>query len=162
MTKVFNLMSFCSKATIMTANPDSDFDPLSLIKMMSRNGHNGFLGVEYHAHGSDWCELALPYNAALVSDAATGIMASGPIITLMDMVTSMAIWFKSRKFQPQATLDLRVDYMRPAKPGEPVIGHGECYAMTRSIAFVRGYAHDGDPERPLAHVAGTFMFTSVG
>jgi uncharacterized protein (TIGR00369 family) len=139
-----------------------DFDPKRLIKMMSRNGHNGFLGVEYHAHGDDWCELALPYNADLASDAETGIMASGPIITLMDMVTSMSIWFKAGKFQPQATLDLRVDYLRPAKVGAAIIGHGECYGITRSIGFVRGYAHDGDPERPLAHVAGTFMFTAVG
>jgi acyl-coenzyme A thioesterase PaaI-like protein len=89
-------------------------------------------------------------------------MASGPIITLMDMVTSMSVWFKSGKFQPQATLDLRVDYLRPAKVGNAIIGHGECYAMTRSMAFVRGFAHDGDPERPVAHVAGTFMFTAVG
>ena len=37
-------------------------------------------------------------------------------------------------------------------------GHGECYRITRSISFVRGQAHDGDPADPLAHVAGTFMF----
>jgi acyl-coenzyme A thioesterase PaaI-like protein len=33
--------------------------------------------------------------------------------------------------------------------------------MTRSIAFVRGQAHDGDPSRPVAHVAGTYMFTGA-
>jgi hypothetical protein len=49
----------------MTISTDSDFDPMRLMTMMARNGHNGFLGVEYHAHGADWCELALPYNAAL-------------------------------------------------------------------------------------------------
>ncbi len=38
-----------------------------------------------------------------------------------------------------------------------MIGRGECYRITRSIAFVRGQAHDGDPGDPLAHVAGTFM-----
>jgi uncharacterized protein (TIGR00369 family) len=146
----------------MTITADSDFDPLTLVKFMGGNGHNRFLGVRYHAHGDDWCEMTLPYNPAFVSDADTGIMATGPIITLMDMVTSLSIWFKVKKFQPQATLDLRVDYLRPAKVGETIIGHGECYGITRSIGFVRGYAHDGDPERPLAHVAGTFMFTAVG
>lgn len=29
---------------------------------------------------------------------------------------------------------------------------------SRSIGFVRGQAHDGDPDDPIAHVAGTFMF----
>jgi hypothetical protein len=26
------------------------------------------------------------------------------------------------------------------------------------VAFVRGGAHDGDPDKPIAQVAGTFMF----
>lgn len=142
-------------------NPmDHDYDPLRLIKMMSRNGHNGLIGVRYHAHGDDWAELRLPYDSRLVSDATTGILASGPIFTLMDMATSMSIWLTSGHFRPQATLDLRVDYLRPAEPGKDVIGRGECYRITKSIAFVRGQAHDGNSSRPVAHVAGTYMFTA--
>jgi uncharacterized protein (TIGR00369 family) len=141
--------------------PTGAFDPVMFIKTMSRNGHNGLIGVRYSAHGEGWAELRLPYNEALVSDAATGILASGPILTMMDMVTSMSIWLRRGTFEPQATLDLRVDYLRPAEPGKDVFGRGECYHMTRSIAFVRGQAHDGDPSRPVAHVAGTYMFTGA-
>jgi uncharacterized protein (TIGR00369 family) len=140
---------------------DMQFDPLALIKMMSRNGHNHLIGVEYNAHGRDWVELRLPYAEKLVSDAETGILASGPIFTMMDMATSLSIWLKRGQFQPQATLDLRIDYLRPATPGQTVFGRGECYRLTKSIAFVRGQAHDGDPERPVANVAGTFMFTAT-
>ncbi len=122
-------------------------------------GHGGALGLVYHAHGADWAELALPYDTRLVGDPGTGVIASGPIIAMMDMVTSLAVWMKLGKFVPHATLDLRVDYLRPATPGRTVIGRGECYRITRSISFVRGQAHDGDPDDPLAHVAGTFMFT---
>lgn len=139
----------------------SEFDPVRFIKAMSRSGHNGMLGIGYHAHGSDWTELALPYRPDLVGDPETGVLASGPIITLMDMATSIATWLKSGEFRPQATLDLRIDYLRPAEPGKTVIGRGECYKLTRRIAFVRGEAHDGDPAHPIAHVAGTYMFTNV-
>lgn len=139
---------------------DQPFDPSVLITMMSRNGHNGLIGVEHSAHGADWVELKLPYDPKLVSDTETGFLASGPIFTMMDMATSMSIWLKRGKFEPQATLDLRVDYLRPAEPGKTVYGRGECYGLTRSIAFVRGQAHDGDPSRPVAHVAGTYMFTA--
>lgn len=139
--------------------PTENFDPVMLIKMMAKNGHNALLGVKYHAHGDNWCELALPYDPRLASSAETGILASGPIITMMDMVTSMSIWLRTRTFRPQATLDLRVDYLRPARPGNVLIGHGECYGVTKSIAFVRGFAHDGDPAKPVANVAGTYMFT---
>jgi uncharacterized protein (TIGR00369 family) len=139
----------------------SDFDPAALIRMMTGHNHNGFIGTEYAAHGDDWCELRLPYRDDLVGDAASGIIASGPIITMMDMATSISVWLATKKFRPQATLDLRVDYLRPAEPGKTVYGRGECYKVTKSIAFVRGEAHDGDPARPLAHVAGTYMFTDA-
>jgi uncharacterized protein (TIGR00369 family) len=138
-----------------------DFSPVAFIKTMAKMGHNGALGAQYHAHGADWCELALPYRDDLVSDLVTGILASGPIFTLMDMATSMSIWMKRQLFAPQATLDLRIDYLRPATPGKTVFGRGECYHVTRSVAFVRGLAHDGDIEKPIAHVAGTYFFTAT-
>ncbi len=139
----------------------SDFDASVFIKAMSRMGHNGMLGFAYHAHGSDWVALALPYRDDLIGDPATGVLASGPIIALMDMAASIACWIKTDAFSPLATVDLRIDYLRPAEPGKTVIGRAECYKLTRRIAFIRGEAHDGDPAHPLAHVAGTYMFTAV-
>lgn len=136
-----------------------EFDPARFLKLIRRHGHNTVLGIEYRAHGDDWAELALPYAPQLVGDPETGILASGPIVSLMDMATSISIWIRTGNFQPQATLDLRVDYLRPAVPGRTVVGRGQCYRVTRNIAFIRGQAHDGDPDDPLAHVAGTFMFT---
>jgi acyl-coenzyme A thioesterase PaaI-like protein len=91
--------------------------------------------------------------------AESGVLASGPIISLMDMATSMSVWARIGRFVAQATLDLRVDYMRAATPGQTVFGRGECYKLTRTIAFIRGIAHDGDPDNPVAHVTGTFMAT---
>jgi uncharacterized protein (TIGR00369 family) len=120
-------------------------------------GHAGALGIVYHGRGDGWVELALPYTNTLIGDPDSGVLASGPIIALMDMATSIAVWVARDRFAPQATLDLRVDYLRPAVPGRTVIGRGECLRLTRSIAFVRGIAYDETPDDPLAHVAGTFM-----
>lgn len=120
-------------------------------------GHGGRLGMRFHAKGPDWVELALPYRADMIGDPETGVLASGPIVALMDVATSLAIWVRRGRFVPHATLDLRVDYLRPARPGHDVIGHGECYANKRAISFIRGFAHDGDPADPIAHVAGTYM-----
>jgi uncharacterized protein (TIGR00369 family) len=138
-----------------------DFDPALVAKTVSSYGHNGAIGARYGAHGEDWVELALDYRKELVGDEETGVLASGPIIALMDMATSLATWIRRGRFEPQATLDLRVDYLRAAVPERSVIGHGECYRLTRRIAFVRGIAHDGDPDDPIAHVAGTFMMTDA-
>jgi uncharacterized protein (TIGR00369 family) len=135
------------------------FDPARFMAYVRRLGHGGALGIDYVAHGEDWAELSLPYDEKLVGMVESGVIASGPIISLMDMATSIAIWVRLGRFRHQATLDLRVDYLRPATPGRTVIGRGECLGVTRSIAFVRGTAHDGDPADPVAHVTGTFIFT---
>lgn len=140
----------------------ADVDPATLVGFAASLGHNKAVGLKYHAHGDRWCEMAMPWQADLAGDGETGILASGPIFTLMDMATSVSIWLALKRFQPQATLDMRIDYLRPATPGETVYGRGECYHLTRTVAFVRGQAHDGDPNRPIAHVAGTYFFTDAG
>ena len=138
---------------------EGGFDPLLFTKFARKVGHGGALGILYVDHGEDWVELALDYSERFVGDEKSGIVASGPIISLMDMATSMAIWVKLGRFRHQATLDMRVDYLRPATPGNRIFGRGECYGVTRSVGFVRGLAHDGDAADPVAHVTGTFMFT---
>ena len=135
------------------------FDPELFMSYVRKVGHGGALGIGYRAHGMDWAELALPYDEKLIGVVESGVIASGPIISLMDMATSLAIWIRLGRFRHQATLDMRVDYLRPAAPGKTIVGRGECYRTTKSIGFVRGLAHDGDAGDPVAHVSGTFMFT---
>ena len=139
------------------------FGPFDVQRFTARGfgGHGGRLGIAYHAHGPDWVELKLPWDEDLVGDVRRSVIASGPIVTLMDMATSFSGWLKRGTFVPHATLDLRVDYLRPARKGQTVIGRGECYRLSRAISFVRGQAHDGDPDDPVAHVAGTFMLTEL-
>lgn len=142
----------------MTDAPPGPFDVETFLEERARaGGHGALLGVGYYAHGPDWAELSLPYQEQLIGEEMSRVMASGPILALMDMACGIGVWLKLGRFHNQATLDLRIDYLRPATAGLTVIGHGECYRITRQIAFVRGQAHDGDPANPLAHVTGTFM-----
>ncbi len=137
--------------------PPARFDAREASKWFFRHGHTAWLGLRFTEQGENWVELELPWRADLVGDSQSGVLASGPIISLMDMASGMAIWQASRTFNPVATLDLRVDYQRPAREGASVRGRVECYRRTRSAAFVRGIAYDDDPEDPVAHVAGVFM-----
>ncbi|MCZ8320004.1 MAG: PaaI family thioesterase [Novosphingobium sp.] len=139
--------------------PNAAFDPSLASRVMTKHGHGGWLGLRYCAHGSNWVELSLDWREELVGIDGSGVLASGPIISLMDNATSMSVWTFSQRFVPHATLDLRVDYMRAATPGQTVFGRGECYKLTRTIAFIRGVAHQGDLADPVAHVTGTFMAT---
>ncbi|MDE2561880.1 MAG: PaaI family thioesterase [Sphingomonadales bacterium] len=134
-----------------------NFDPAKLSTLGAMHGHSGFIGMEYSAHGEDWAELGLPWREDLVGMPETGVLASGPIISLLDNATSMAVWIRRGKFLPQVTLDLRIDYLRAATPGKRVFARGECYQIKKSMAFVRGIAHEGDLDDPIAHAAGIFI-----
>lgn len=138
------------------------FDPGRAAPLLLQHGHSGWLGLKYRAHGDDWAELELPWREDLVGEAERHVLASGPIISMMDMAAGLSIWTAQGRFTAIATLDLRVDYQRPARDRAAVIGRAECYKITRSAAFVRGIAHDGDPADPVAHVAGVFMSVSGG
>ena len=136
---------------------DSPALPLDLSDYFgARSGHVVALGLRYVAHGDDWCELALDYDRRLISDLATGILASGPIVSLIDTAAGAAVTVR-HGHTAEATLDLRVDYLRPARSGNAVFARCECYRLTRRIGFVRGIAYDGDAGDPIAHVAGTFV-----
>jgi len=143
--------------------PESDaakrpgFDPVRFFELARNVGHGRALGLEFRGAGDDWAELALPWKPELVGRPESGIIASGAIISLIDTASGTSVWCKMGHFQPIVTLDLRLDYLRPAVEGETLIARCECYKLTKSIGFVRGVAHGGDPERPIAHSAATFM-----
>lgn len=137
--------------------PDFSFDPKRAAPFLTAHSHNGWLGLTYRDHGEDWVELELPWRADLVGEIEREVLASGPIVSLMDMASGLSIWTRMGTFQPIATLDLRVDYTRAAAPRGSVFGRATCYRTTRSAAFVHGIAHEGDPDDPVARMQGVFM-----
>jgi uncharacterized protein (TIGR00369 family) len=136
------------------------FDPERFFELARRVGHGKALGLEYRSSGDNWMELRLPWREELVGMPETGVLASGAIVSLIDTASGGSVWMKLGHFVPIVTLDLRLDYMRPAIKGETVIGRCECVKLTRQIAFVRGVAHGGDESRPIAQSAATFMLSS--
>lgn len=136
---------------------DAGFDVEKFFDVARRVGHGRALGMELRGSGGNWAELALPWREQLVGVPETGVLASGAIVSLVDTASGMSVWLTLDRFVPVVTLDLRLDYLRPAAKGETIVARCECTKLTRRIAFVSGLAHGGDPERPIARSAGTFM-----
>ena len=137
--------------------PGDGFDLARIFEVARKVGHGRALGLQFDAAGEDWAELSLPWKPELVGSREGSILATGAIVSLIDTASGTSVWVKLGHFQPIVTLDLRLDYLRPAVEGETIVARCHCYKLTRSIGFVRGVAHGGDSERPIAHSAATFM-----
>ncbi len=126
-------------------------------RFMGTVPHVAALGIVYLGHGSDWAELALPYAPELVGYPDFGTLANGAVFSLIDSAAGFAVFAASGNLG-HATLDLRLDYLGAPAVGATVVARMTCYRVTRRVAFVRGTAHAGDAERPVAAATGTFMF----
>lgn len=101
--------------------------------------------------------LKVDWRADLVGDAATGVIAGGVVTALLDHVCGLAVMASLTEPAQPATLDLRIDYLRPAERGKAVFASAHCYKTTRSVAFVRASAYEDDPDHPVATAQGTFI-----
>jgi uncharacterized protein (TIGR00369 family) len=128
--------------------------------MLEHVPHMRELGLEVLELGQGNAIFRLAYQDRLIGDPETGVLNGGVITTVIDSVSGIAVQTALRKPVTIATLDLRIDYLRPSTPGSPVIARAECYKVTRHVAFTRATAWNDDPGDPLAHCVGTFMLAS--
>src|ERR1044071_3981932 len=124
--------------------------------------HNKALGLKVVAVARGLASMRLDWRKELVGNPETGVIAGGPLTAMLDSCCGMAVATLLKEPMPFATLDLRIDYSKPARPRQAVIAEAECYRITRSVAFTRAFAHQGDPKDPVAAAAGTFMLGTTG
>ena len=138
--------------------------PLLLLQAIARFvPHNAALGIRFVSFADGRVTLSLPYDKKLIGNPLTGVLHGGAITAVLDAACGMAVLVKLALPIPVATLDLRIDYLKPATPGQEVFARAECFKVTRSIAFVRCEAfHDGGEADIVAVANGTFMLFRGG
>lgn len=104
----------------------------------------------------------MPWRPEWLGDTERGVIHTGVITTLADTISGLAAVAGSGQFETVATLDLRMDFLRPALPGLPLVSFAECYRLTRSISFVRGHTWQADENQPVATTQATFMRGASG
>lgn len=103
--------------------------------------------------------VKVPYAAHLVGDPDTGVIHGGVITAALDNASGSAVrvskdWHEGLSM---ATLDIRIDYMKPATPQVDLLVTAECYKRTKTIAFVRAVAYHESEDDPVATSVATFM-----
>ncbi|WP_157670562.1 PaaI family thioesterase [Chitinibacter sp. GC72] len=118
------------------------------------------LGLELVAAEKGKVTIKLPFKPELIGNPETRVLHGGVVTSLIDTSSGVALYTLLHVPEAAATLDLRIDYLRPAKPDLPLYCTAECYRLTDSIAFTRATAYQDDPAKPVAHSVATFARTS--
>jgi acyl-coenzyme A thioesterase PaaI-like protein len=128
------------------------------------------LAMEFETLSDRACGMRVGFRSDLVGDPAQGGLAGGVIFALLDQTCGMAVGIALRvRFEAEgrtlamggmATLDFRLDHIRPPRPGAAVIAEAECVGPNGNVAVVRGWAYDDDPADPVAVAQAAFMIMS--
>lgn len=138
-------------------NTPLPFDQLAeaIRRRRSVYGYISGLRLDRAAPGEAW--TSLPYRPVFIGDTGTGVLHGGVVTAMLDESCGMAVQLALDGTRAIATLDLRIDYQKPATPGLEIRAHSVCYRVTRSIAFVRATAYQESEDDPVATATACFM-----
>ncbi|MBO6868647.1 MAG: PaaI family thioesterase [Pseudomonadota bacterium] len=118
--------------------------------------HSRALGMKVEEIGDGFARITMPYDERLIGDPKTGVIHGGAVSALMDTCGGACVMSHPEAPGGTATIDLRIDYMRGATPGQTIVAEARCTHITRNVAFVRATAMDDDRENPVATATGAF------
>jgi uncharacterized protein (TIGR00369 family) len=118
-------------------------------------GHISGVCLERAAPGQAWTNL--PYRPVFIGDSDRGVLHGGVVTAMLDESCGMAVQLALAGNRAIATLDLRIDYQKPATAGLDIRAHSVCTRVARSIAFVHATAYQESEEDPVATATACFM-----
>ena len=126
--------------------------------------HSSILGITIDSIDDGGLVVKSPYSDKIVGNPETGVIHGGAITSLLDQSCGMAVaQALAPDFDITPTIDLRIDYMKPAQPHKDVFAFVSAYRVTKSVVFTRGVAYqDGDRDNPIAHCVANFIRMGLG
>ncbi len=97
---------------------------------------NRYLGIKVETAANGSARLFLPYRPEFTGDARRPALHGGILSTLIDTCGGMAVWTCCRVEDRIATIDMRVDYLRPA-PQEELVAESRVRLMGNRVGNVQ-------------------------
>jgi uncharacterized protein (TIGR00369 family) len=131
------------------------------VELVPHNKAIGFSLIELGSSPS-YVVARIPWDERFVGNPETGVMHGGIVTTFLDAAGGAAVYVKIQKPVPIATLDLRIDYLKPGTGRRDIRARAECIKVTRNVAFVRAFGYHDDPSDPIALASATYMISTKG
>jgi uncharacterized protein (TIGR00369 family) len=130
-------------------------------RFVSRTPHMREIGARITAVERTRGSMTLPASPQWLGDPSRGLLHPGALTVLADSACGLAVGTALTERAPFATLDLRIDYLRPAGPEVDLHCDAHCFRVTRNVAFVRGEVWQSEREQPIAAVQASFMLSTA-
>ena len=121
--------------------------------------HNAAIGLVLEDAATDTVRMRLGYQAAFIGNVEAGLWHTGIAFTAADSACGLAVFLALPGLEAIATLDLRMDHLRPALAGADLVIEATCHHVTERMAFVNADLHQDDPARCVARATATFTRT---
>ena len=104
-----------------------------------------------HDAGRGWVRIGFEGKREFLNPA--GFVQGGILAAMLDDTMGPAVWLKSGGALYTATIEMKVSFLAPARPG-PIVGEGSVVQLGGTIAFIEAQLLDGE-ERPLARASAS-------
>lgn len=121
--------------------------------------HNQAIGLQVADVAGERIRTTLAYRADFLGDPEAGLWHTAIGTTAADSTCGLAVFLAIPGLESVATIDLRMDYLRPAVAGRALEIEARCYHVTQCVAFAEATLHQGDRARPTARCTAAFMRT---
>lgn len=119
--------------------------------------HCQVLGLRVVSAEGNTLIMKLPYQQQAVGNPATGVFHGGSLTTLMDTACGTAVFSVLPGFELCPTLDLRMDYMKAAEPGEDLLAEATVVRIASSVVFTECLVYQQSDRDLVAKCSATFM-----
>jgi uncharacterized protein (TIGR00369 family) len=123
---------------------------------------NRFLGLKCLSLERGRCVARLPFRSEMVGDPMRPALHGGVISMVADTVGGGAVFTLTNPGDRVATIDLRVDYLRP---GRLLDVHGEAEVLRIGnrvgVSSIKVF-HPDDPAQPVAVAMGVYTIRRAG
>lgn len=128
------------------------YDPVcpNLLAFIQQTPWHRHLGIQVEQLVKGNARIRLPFKPEFVGNAEKGALHGGVLSSLADICAIATVWTFCRPADRSATVDLKVDYLRPA-PLEDMIAEGEIRMLGNHLGNVSVYIWPAStPDRTVA------------
>ncbi|UFU02818.1 PaaI family thioesterase [Ruania suaedae] len=120
-------------------------DSATVERLLTTPAYHRWLGLELVRAAPGEVEIALQCRGELTADVDGSYVHGGILATLLDVAGDFALVTELGVGLP--TIDLRVDYLRPARPTDRLLAVGTVVRKGRSLGVADAVVTNGDGKK---------------